>query len=135
MEYPSFGPETALALLHALLYSMACILAGAALIALAVYVVLVSSEMFSQPRSKTQCACGAWHNRRAENAEAATLAQREYKRDVDNAWTAAMLAMTHEFGGDGLTAAGAIEFLRIDLRRAEEKYQKRTRFEWPEGKL
>jgi hypothetical protein len=36
MEYRSFGPETALALLHALLYSMACILAGAALIALPV---------------------------------------------------------------------------------------------------
>jgi hypothetical protein len=54
MEYPSFGPETALALLHALLYSMACILAGAALIALSVYVVLVCSEMSSQPRSKTK---------------------------------------------------------------------------------
>ena len=55
MEYPSFFPETALALLHALLYSMACILVGAALIALSVYFVLVCSEMFfSQPRSKTQ---------------------------------------------------------------------------------
>ena len=31
--YPSFFPETALALLQALLYSMACVLAGAALIA------------------------------------------------------------------------------------------------------
>ncbi len=34
---------------------MACILAGAAVIALSVYIVLVCSEMFSsQPRSKTQ---------------------------------------------------------------------------------
>ena len=54
MEYPSFFPETALALLHALVYGMACILAGAALIALSVYIALVCSEMFSQPRSKTQ---------------------------------------------------------------------------------
>jgi hypothetical protein len=55
MEYPSFCPETALAILHALLYSMACILAGVALIALSVYIVLVCSEMFfSQPRSKNQ---------------------------------------------------------------------------------
>jgi hypothetical protein len=54
MEYPSFGPETVLALLHALLYSMACILAGAALIALSLYIVLLCSEMFSQPRSKCQ---------------------------------------------------------------------------------
>ena len=55
MEYPSFGPETALALLQAMLHSMACILAGAALIALSVYIVLVCSEMFfSLPRSKTQ---------------------------------------------------------------------------------
>jgi hypothetical protein len=55
MEYPSFGPETALALLQALLYSMACILAGAALIALSIYIVLLGSEMFfSEPRSKTQ---------------------------------------------------------------------------------
>ena len=52
--YPSFFPETALALLQALLYSMACVLAGAALIALSVYIVLVCSEMFSQPRSKSQ---------------------------------------------------------------------------------
>ena len=55
MEYPSFFPETALALLHALVYCMACILAGAALIALTVYIVLVCSEMFfSQPRSKSR---------------------------------------------------------------------------------
>ncbi len=53
--YPSFFPETALALLQALLYSMACVLAGAALIALSVYIVLVCSEMFfSEHRSKTQ---------------------------------------------------------------------------------
>jgi hypothetical protein len=54
MEYPSFGPETALALLQAPLYGMACILAGAALIALFLYIVLLCSEMFSQPRSKSQ---------------------------------------------------------------------------------
>jgi hypothetical protein len=55
MGYLSFGPETALALLQAMLYSMACILAGATLIAFSIYVVLVCSEMFfSQPRSKTQ---------------------------------------------------------------------------------
>ena len=53
--YPSFFPETALALLQALLWSMACVLTGAALIALCVYVVLVCSEIFfSQPRSKTR---------------------------------------------------------------------------------
>ena len=52
--YPSFFPEMALALLQALLYSMACVLAGAAFIALSVYIVLVCSEMFSQPRSKSQ---------------------------------------------------------------------------------
>jgi hypothetical protein len=55
MEYPSFFPEPALAFLHALLYSMACILTAAAFIGLTVYIVLVCSEMFfSQPRSKTQ---------------------------------------------------------------------------------
>ena len=53
MEYPSFFPETALALLHALVYGMACILAGASLIGLSVYIALVCSEIFfSQPRSK-----------------------------------------------------------------------------------
>jgi hypothetical protein len=54
MDYPSFGPETALALLRALLYSMACVCAGAVLIALSVYAVLVCSEMFAQPRSQTR---------------------------------------------------------------------------------
>ena len=55
MEYPSFFPETVLALLHALVYSMACILAGAAFIGFSVCIVLVCSEMFfSEPRSKTQ---------------------------------------------------------------------------------
>jgi len=54
MEYPSFGPEMLLALLHALLYSVACIFAGAALIGFSVYIFLVCSEMFfSPPRSKT----------------------------------------------------------------------------------
>lgn len=54
MEYPSFFPEPALAFLHALLYSMACILTAAAFIGLSVYIVLVCSEMFFSPRSKTQ---------------------------------------------------------------------------------
>jgi hypothetical protein len=70
MEYPSFGPETALALLQALLYGMACILAGAALIALSLYIVLVCSEMFfSQPRSKSQRARVPQSVRRAPVAE------------------------------------------------------------------
>jgi hypothetical protein len=70
MEYPSFGPETALALLQALLYSMACILAGAALTALSVYIVLVCSEMFfSQPRSKTQRAKALQSTRRVPAAK------------------------------------------------------------------
>jgi hypothetical protein len=52
--YPSFFPETALALLQALLYSMACVLAGASLFGLSVYIALLCSEMFfSQPPSKT----------------------------------------------------------------------------------
>jgi hypothetical protein len=69
MEYPSFDPETALALLQALLYGMACILAGAALIALFLYIVLLCSEMFSQPRSKTQRAKVPQPVRRAPVAE------------------------------------------------------------------
>jgi hypothetical protein len=70
MEYPSFFPETALALLHALLWSMACVLAGAALIALSIYIVLVCSEMFfSQPRSKTQRAKAPQPARRAPVAK------------------------------------------------------------------
>jgi len=53
MEYPSFFPD-ALALLHALVYGMACILAGASLIGLSVYTALLCSEIFfSQPRSKS----------------------------------------------------------------------------------
>ena len=55
MDYPSFFPETALAFLHALVYGMACISAGAALIGLSVYIALLCSEMFfSQPPSKTR---------------------------------------------------------------------------------
>jgi hypothetical protein len=50
--YPSFFPETALALLQALFWSMACVLLGAALIALCVYIVLVSSEILSHSASK-----------------------------------------------------------------------------------
>ena len=55
MEYPSFFPETALALLHALVYGMACILVAASLIGLSVYITLLCSEMFfAQPRAKAQ---------------------------------------------------------------------------------
>ena len=54
MGNPSLVPETALQLCQDLLYCMAYIFAGAALIGLSVYIVLVCSEMFSQPRSKTQ---------------------------------------------------------------------------------
>ena len=54
MEYPSFFPETALALLHALVYGMAFIFVGASLIGLSVYIALLCSEIFfSQPRSKS----------------------------------------------------------------------------------
>src|SRR5215469_18560750 len=60
MGNPSLDPETALQLYRAVLYCMAYILAGAAVIALSVYIVLVCSEMFfSQPHSKTQRAKAA----------------------------------------------------------------------------
>jgi hypothetical protein len=60
MGIPNFDPETALQLYRAVLYSMAYIFAGAAVIALSVYIVLMCSEMFfSQPRSKTQRAKAA----------------------------------------------------------------------------
>ena len=52
MGNPGLFPEAALQLFHILLYCMAYIFAGAALIALSVYIVLVCSEIFSQPRSK-----------------------------------------------------------------------------------
>ena len=45
-------PETALQLFHVLLYCMAYIFGGAALIALSVYAVLVGSEMLLEPGSK-----------------------------------------------------------------------------------
>ena len=54
MGNPSLVPETALQLVHILLYCTAYIFAGAALIGLSVYIVLVCWEMFfSQPRSNT----------------------------------------------------------------------------------
>lgn len=52
MGNPGLFPEAALQLFHILLYCMAYIFGGAALIALSVYIVLVCSEIFSQPRSK-----------------------------------------------------------------------------------
>ena len=70
MEYPSFFPETTLALLLALAYGKACILAGASLIGLSVYIVLLCSEMFfSQPPSKTRRAKGPQLAHRAPVAE------------------------------------------------------------------
>jgi hypothetical protein len=45
-------PQAVLQLFHVLLYCMAYILGGAALIALSVYVVLVGSEMLLEPGSK-----------------------------------------------------------------------------------
>ena len=55
MENLNLDPETALQLYRAVLYCMGYIFAGAAVIGLSVYIVLVCSEMFlSQPRSKTQ---------------------------------------------------------------------------------
>jgi hypothetical protein len=51
----------------------------------------------------------------------------EYKRKVDLAWTAAMLAMSHELGGPKLTAEDAIEMLRAEMRHAEMEYQNTTR--------
>jgi hypothetical protein len=52
MGNPIFVPETALQLFHVVLYCMAYIFGGVALIALSVYTVLVCTEMLSQPRSK-----------------------------------------------------------------------------------
>lgn len=52
MGNDGLDPETALQLFHALLYCMAYIFGGAALIALSVYVVLVGSEMLLEPGSK-----------------------------------------------------------------------------------
>ena len=53
MEYLGLVPESVFYLFRALLYSMACVLAGAAIIALFVYGVLVCSEIFfSEPRSR-----------------------------------------------------------------------------------
>ena len=55
MGNPSLVPETALQLCQDLLYCMAYICVGGAVIVPSVYIVLVCSEMFSsEPRSKTQ---------------------------------------------------------------------------------
>src|SRR5437762_14384839 len=70
MGNPSLVPETALQLCQDLLYCMAYIFAGAALIGLSVYIVLVCSEIFfSQTRSKTQRAKTPQPARRAPVAE------------------------------------------------------------------
>jgi hypothetical protein len=70
MGNPSLVPEMALQLVHILLYCMAYIFVGAALIGLSVYIVLVCSEMFfSQRRSKTHHARVPQSARRAPVAE------------------------------------------------------------------
>jgi hypothetical protein len=78
MEYPVFFPETALALFRALLYSMACILAGAAVIALSVYAALVCLEIFSsQPSSKARRAKASQSARLVPVAETPVLSATE----------------------------------------------------------
>jgi hypothetical protein len=62
-------PETALQLFHALLYCMAYIFGGAAMIALCVYVVLVGSEMLLEPGSKPKRANPPLLPRRVQVAE------------------------------------------------------------------
>ena len=94
MDYPSFFPETALAFLHALVYGMACISAGAALIGLSVYIALLCSEMFfSQPRSK------------APRAKVPQLAHRapvaEESLDLFAAGTPSLAASDRLKGGSG----------------------------------
>jgi hypothetical protein len=70
MGYPDFNPQAALEVVHILLYCMAYIFAGAALIGLSVYIVLVCSEtFFSQPRSKNKHAKVPQSVRRAPVAE------------------------------------------------------------------
>src|SRR5713226_8288979 len=55
MGNPGLDPEAALQLFHTLLYCMAYIFGGAAIIGLSIYIVLLGSEIFfSEPRSKTQ---------------------------------------------------------------------------------
>jgi hypothetical protein len=69
MGYRSFNPEAALEF-RILLYCMAYILGGAALIGLSLYLALLSSEMFfSHPRSKAQCAKVPQSARRAPVAK------------------------------------------------------------------
>ena len=70
MGNPGLDPEAALQLFHALLYCVAYIFGGAAIIALSIYIVLLGSEMFfSEPRSKTQGARVPQPARRAPVAE------------------------------------------------------------------
>ena len=70
MGNPGFDPQTALQLLYTFFYCMAYIFAGAAVLVLSVYIVLVCSEMFvSEPRSKTQRAQALPSARRVAVAE------------------------------------------------------------------
>jgi hypothetical protein len=66
---PGLFPEAALQLFHILLYCMAYIFGGAALIALSVYIVLVCSEMLSHSGSKSKRAKLPQPARRAPVAE------------------------------------------------------------------
>lgn len=69
MGNDGLDPETALRLFHILLYCMAYIFGGAALIALSVYVVLVGSEMLLEPGSKPKRAKVPQSARRVHAAE------------------------------------------------------------------
>ena len=54
MGNPGLDPETALQLIHTLLYCIACILGGSVLLGLSAYMVFLCWEIFSpQPSSKT----------------------------------------------------------------------------------
>ncbi len=57
MEHAGLDPSTALQLIQALLYSIACVLAGCALLGLSAYIVFLCVEIFSpQPSSKARVA-------------------------------------------------------------------------------
>jgi hypothetical protein len=106
--YPSFFPETALALLQALLWSMACVLAGAALIALSVYIVLVCSEMFfSEPRSKTQ---------RARLPQPARCAPMAEKTLVLTSAETPILAAPEPLGEEAVQVTGSPQRAQIPMR-------------------
>jgi hypothetical protein len=67
----SLDAQTALQLHQIILYCIAYVFAGAALVGVSVYIVLVCSEMFSQPRPQTQRARASRSARRVPVAEEA----------------------------------------------------------------